>query len=286
MGYNVLAKPQPCDVACERATLGAALTYNACLDELTDALFYDGESRAILAVAKAIREEGKEADTVSVMAYSNEHQCGINPVTLTELFDNADPVSAFSQNVERLRLLAARRRSLSVAYLLESMATNESLDVFDSLTKAQEQLNEIASTAQPKTDDYVIDLSVPYQKPQYILELNGAGCIPQSDIQGVVAGQKQGKTHLFVLFAASMLGCSDLGFKSLVPDANILYVDTEQAEADAANVAIKIHTLMGWPIDRNNDRLRLICLRSKAVKERLPIIVREAKKIQAYGLIH
>ena len=62
MGYNVLAKPQLCNVACERATLGAALTYNACLDELTDALFYDGESRAILAVAKAIREEGKEAE--------------------------------------------------------------------------------------------------------------------------------------------------------------------------------------------------------------------------------
>ena len=284
MGYNVLAKPHLYDVACERGTLGAALTYNVYLDELTDALFYDGESRAILAIAKAIREKGKKADVVSVMAYSNEHQCGINPVTLTELFDNIDPVSAFSQNVERLRLLAARRRSLSVAYLLESMATNESLDVFDSLTKAQEQLNEIASTAQPKTDDYVIDLSVSYQKPQYILGLNGAGCIPQGDIQGVVAGQKQGKTHLFVLLAASMLGCSDFGFKSLVPDANILYVDTEQAEADAANVAIKIHTLIGWPIDRNNDRLRLICLRSKAVKERLPIIVREAKKYKPTAL--
>ena len=94
-GFSPLAKPQLYDVACERATLGAALTYNALLDELADVLFYDGESRAILAVAKAVREEGREADIVSVMAYSTARNSGLNPITLTELFTNADPVSAF-----------------------------------------------------------------------------------------------------------------------------------------------------------------------------------------------
>ena len=285
MGYNVLAKPQLCDVACERATLGAALMYNIYLDELTDALFYDGESRAILAVAKAVREEGREADIVSVMAYSTAHNSGLNPITLTELFTNADPVSAFSQNVERLRLLAARRKAQTVAYLIESMATNESLDVSDTLARAQEQLNEIAEAAQPKMDDYVIDLSVAYPEPHYTLELNGVGSIPCGDIQGVVAKQKQGKTQLCIVLCASLLGCTDFGFKSLVPGARILYADTEQSEANAAKVAVKIHTLMRWPTDESNSRLRVVSLRRKAVKERLPIIVREVRKYKPTTVI-
>ena len=285
MGYNVLAKPQLCDVACERATLGAALTYNACLDELTDALFYDGESRAILAVAKAIREKGKEADIVSVMAYSNEHQCGINPVTLTELFDNADPVSAFSQNVERLRLLTARRKAQGVSYILGEAAVNERLDIGNVLEQAQEKIAEIQQAAQSKTDDYVIDLSVVYQEPHYTLEFNGVGSIPTGDIQGIVARQKQGKTQLCIVLCASLLGCTDFGFKSLVPNARILYIDTEQSEANAAKVAVKIHTLMHWPTNESNSRLRVVALRRKAVKERLPIIVREVRKYRPTAVI-
>lgn len=284
-GFSPLSKPQLFDVACERATLGAALTYNALLDELTDALFYDGESRAILAVAKAVREEGREADIVSVMAYSTAHNSGLNPITLTELFDNADPVSAFAQNVERLRLLAARRKAQGIAYLLDEAATNERLDIADTLAKAQEQLNEIAEAAQPKADDYVIDLSVAYPEPHYTLELNGVGSIPCGDIQGVVAKQKQGKTQLCIVLCASLLGCTDFGFKSLVPGTRILYADTEQSEANAAKVAVKIHTLMRWPTDASNNRLRVVSLRRKAVKERLPIIVREVRKYKPTAVI-
>lgn len=284
MGFNTLAKVPVNDKACERAVLGLALTYNSCLDELTTDLFHDGECKAILAVALALRDADKEADIINVMDYSQRHQCGINPLTLTELISEAAPTAAFGQDVLLLRELAARRKLQNVTYILESAATNKALDVGETLAKVEAQVQEIASTIQPKHDDYVIDLSVSYPKPQYTLELNGVGCISQGDIQGVVAGQKQGKTHLFILLAASMLGCADFGFKSLVPAANILYADTEQAEADAANVATKIHTLMNWPTDRNNDRLRLICLRPKTVKERLPVIISEAKKYKPTAL--
>ena len=285
MGYNVLAKPQLCNVACERATLGAALTYNACLDELTDALFYDGESRAILAVAKAIREEGKEADIVSVMAYSNEHQCGINPVTLTELFDNADPVSAFSQNVERLRLLAARRRSQSVAYLLESMATNESLDVSDTLARAQEQMAEIQQTAQPKTDAYFIDMEHRSPSPDYLLEYDGVKVLPLRNIHGVVARRKMGKSHLNVILMAAVLGCVDFGFKCLVPDASVLFFDTEQDSSDTEELTSKVHTLIGWQTDKNSPRLKVACLRDMLPKDRLPFIVSQTRKFRPVLLV-
>lgn len=280
MGYNVLAKPQLCDVACERAILGAALTYNACLDELTDALFYDGKSRAILAVAKALRGEGKKADIVSVMAYINEHQCGISPISLTELFENAEPVSAFAQNVERLRLLAARRKTQAVACLLDSMATNESMDVSDTLAQAQEQLNEIASSAQPKTDDYFVDITKDYPEPPFLFYKDSVGFMPCSDISAVKAKSKNGKTHFCVILAAALLGgrTFDVGTSELTH--SILWFDTEQAIYNTAKLLRKIYVLAGLPTDRQDSRIKVVYLRPKTPKERMRIITREAKRLR------
>ena len=236
MGYNVLTKPQLCDVVCERATLGAALMYNIYLDELTDALFYDGESRAILAVAKAVREEGREADIVSVMAYSAAHNSGLSPMTLTELFDNADPVSAFAQNVERLRLLAARRKAQGIAYLLDSMTTNESLDVFDTLEKAQEQMAEIQQTAQPKTDDYFVDITKDYLEPPFLFYKDSVGFMPCGDISAVKAKSKNGKSHFCAILAAALLGGRTFDVGTQDDARSVLWCDTEQALYNTAKL--------------------------------------------------
>lgn len=280
MGYNVLAKPQLFDAVCERATLGAALTYNALLDELTDALFYDGESRAILAVAKAVREDGKEVDIVSVMAYSAANNSGLNPVTLTELFDNANPVSAFPQNLERLRLLAARRRSQSVAYLLDSMATNESLDVADTLEKAQEQLNEIASTAHPKTDDYFVDITKHYPEPPFLFFKDSVGFMPCGDISAVKAKSKNGKTHFCAILAAALLGGRTFDVGTQEQTHSILWCDTEQAIYNTAKLLRKIYAQAGLPTDKQDNRIKVVYLRPKSPKERMRIISREAKRLR------
>ena len=280
MGYNVLAKPQLCDVACERATLGAALTYNALLYELTDALFYDGESRAILAVAKAVKDEGKEADIVSVMAYSTAHNSGINPVTLTELFANADPVSAFSQNVQRLRLLAARRRSQTVAYLLGEAATNESLDVSDTLARAQEQIAEIQQTAQPKTDDYFIDITKNYPEPPFLFYKDSVGFMPCGDISAVKAKSKNGKSHFCAILAAALLGGRTFDVGTQDDARSVLWCDTEQALYNTAKLLRKIYVLAGLPTDRQDSRIRVIYLRPKTPQKRMRIISREVKRLR------
>lgn len=280
MGYNVLAKPQLCDMACERATLGAALTYNALLDELTDALFYDGESCAILAVAKAVREEGKEADIVSVTAYSIAHNSGLNPITLTELFTNADPVSAFSQNVERLRLLAARRKAQGIAYLLDSMATNESLDVSDTLARAQEQIAEIQQTAQPKTDDYFVDITKNYSEPPFLFYKDSIGFMPCGDISAVKAKSKNGKSHFCAILAAALLGGRTFDVGTLEQTHSVLWCDTEQAIYNTAKLLRKIYALAGLPTDRQDSRIKVIYLRPKTPKERMRIISREVKRLR------
>lgn len=285
MGYNVLAKPQLCDEFCERDVIAACLMYTNLFDGLTADLFHTPLCHNIFDISTQIIAAGSKPDIVSVTEFSTKHNMGITPQDVISLSDHPTPDLTFSQNVAHLKELAARRKLQMLNYLIGEAATNETLDLSDILAKAQEQLNEITSTAQPKQDDYVIDLSVAYPEPHYTIELNGVGSIPCGDIQGVVAKQKQGKTQLCIVLCASLLGCTDFGFKSLVPGARILYADTEQSEANASKLAVKIHTLMCWPTDESNSRLRVVSLRRKAVKERLPIIVREVRKYKPTAVI-
>ena len=278
MGFNTLAKVPVNDKACERAVLGLALTYNSCLDELTTDLFHDGECKAIFSVALALRDAGKEADIVSVMAYSEKQQCGINPLTLTELMSEAAPAGAFKQDVALLRELAKRRKLQTLNVLLDSAATNKALDVDEAIDKA---INELA-TLQASTikADYFINVGMEIEEPPFLVRQFDVGCNPVGDISAVKAKSKNGKSHFCAILCASVLGCDDFGFTSNFPDASVLLCDTEQAAYNSVKIVRKIHALLGWPTHEPNDRLEALNLRSYAPKERMRIITKEAKRLR------
>lgn len=277
-GFNTLMKQPMNDVACERAVLGLALTYNNYLVELATDLFYDGECKAILTVMQALRDEGTEVDIISVMAYSEKHQCGINPLTLTELISEAAPTGAFKQDVALLRELAKRRRLQTLNFLLDSAATNKALDVDEAIDKA---INELA-TLQASTikTDYFVNIGMEIEEPPFLIRQFDVGCNPVGDISAVKAKSKNGKSHFCAILCASVLGCDDFGFTSNFPDANVLLCDTEQASYNSIKIIRKIHTLLGWPTHTPNDRLKAVNLRSYAPKERMRIITKEVKRLR------
>ena len=278
MGFNTLAKVPVNDKTCERAVLGLALTYNSCLDELNTDLFHNGECKVILAVALTLRDAGKEADIVNVMDYSQRHQCGINPVTLTELMSEAAPTGAFKQDVALLRELAKRRRLQTLNFLLDSAATNKVLDVDEAIDKA---INELA-TLQASTikADYFINVGMEIEEPPFLVRQFDVGCNPVGDISAVKAKSKNGKSHFCAILCASVLGCNDFGFISNFPDASVLLCDTEQAVYNSVKIVRKIHALLGWTTHKPNDRLEALNLRPYAPKERMRIITKEAKRLR------
>ena len=278
MGFNTLMKQPVSDKACERTVLGLALTYNSCLDELTTDLFHDGECKAIFSVAQGLRDEGNGADIVSIMAYSEKHQCGINPVTLTELVNKAAPAGAFKQDVALLCELAKRRRLQTLNFLLDSAATNKALDVDEAIDKA---INELA-TLQASTikADYFINVGMEIEEPPFLVRQFDVGCNPVGDISAVKAKSKNGKSHFCAILCASVLGCDDFGFTSNFPDASVLLCDTEQAAYNSVKIVRKIHALLGWPMHTPNDHLKSLNLRSYAPKERMRIITKEAKRLR------
>ncbi len=125
---------------------------------------------------------------------------------------------------------------------------------------------------------YEIDLARQYDEPRYLLRINGVGTIPRGDIQAVKAKSKNGKSFLCSIIAAGVLGNTDFGMECAEYQQAVLYFDTEQCERNTASLARRVHRLMGWPTDRNNQRFRVYSLRSLPTDERLGLIIGTVKE--------
>ena len=133
-------------------------------------------------------------------------------------------------------------------------------------------------TAKVDKDPFEIDVTTVYPELNYAISINGIGCMPLGDIQGIKAKAKQGKTLTESVFMAAILIGRCLGITSNVTNAKVLFFDTEQHQRSTAKVVERVHKLCGWDVHKNYDNFSAFSLRSMDIKERLPYIL---KKIAA-----
>ncbi len=158
-------------------------------------------------------------------------------------------------------------------------------EIFEALT------NELA-TVQHGTDEagetenaYLIDLAKAYPEPRYTLQLNDVGTLPLGDLAAIKAKSKNGKSYLCSIFMASLLGDERFGLISQMEQPTVIYIDTEQNERNTARVARRVHTLLGWPTNFNNERFVAYSLRSMADEERLPFITLTVEKWKPQAVV-
>ena len=126
---------------------------------------------------------------------------------------------------------------------------------------------------------YLLDPTVNYPEPFYMLEFNG---VPFSTIGGIQAlsGQKKnGKTFVLVQLMAAILDCSgdgrtkeflhglkvpDRTLKHLGHKPKVLYCDTEMEKLNSAKVLRRVHWLCGVDMDAPfpDDRFHILWLRT------------------------
>jgi hypothetical protein len=116
-------------------------------------------------------------------------------------------------------------------------------------------------------EPYHIRIGEEIEMPKYTLTFNGRGFAPKGDIVGLKAQAKSGKSMFCAIIAASVLGCDTFDLDTTDEAATVLYIDTEQAKANAANQARRINALMGWG-NSNNKRFNLYSLREMEIEER------------------
>ncbi len=112
-------------------------------------------------------------------------------------------------------------------------------------------------------EKYRIKAADQYDEPKYTLSQNGQGFAPLGNIMALMAEMKHGKTFVNTSFAAALLKGETgfLGLKGLIPDASVLFFDTEQDLSDGQRIQRRVHYACGWDFNIDNDRFRIFHLR-------------------------
>lgn len=97
--------------------------------------------------------------------------------------------------------------------------------------------------------------------PTWLLRYQGVGFSPLGDIQVVRGMEGNGKSMLLTILMAAVLSGSCGGLTCDIPNARVLFVDTEQNMASTLFVQRRVHHLCGWRGKEANARFRVMMLR-------------------------
>ena len=106
-----------------------------------------------------------------------------------------------------------------------------------------------------------LDVTQDIEETRFLLSYNGVGFSPLGDIQVLKGVEGNGKSFLFTLFMAAVLRGEYCGLECRIPNARVLYVDTEQHRNNVLMVARRIHHILGWRGKEPNERFRVLTLR-------------------------
>lgn len=124
---------------------------------------------------------------------------------------------------------------------------------------------------EPKYKQVQIDLSVEVAEPVPVLKYGEYVIFSRGNISTIGGKAKSRKTFLIVLLTGEYLESCQ---------GNVLIIDTEMAKAHTYKTARRIHRLMDWDTNRNNDRLTVLSLREYAPTERTEIFNEAMKHLR------
>ena len=96
---------------------------------------------------------------------------------------------------------------------------------------------------------------------QYCFDVGGIPTSPKGDIQGNKGQQKNGKTFAEVLFMGAALKGEYLGVKCLIPNAKVLFIDTEQHPRNTRLAFRRVCQIAGINGRERHGRLDMLHLR-------------------------
>lgn len=96
-----------------------------------------------------------------------------------------------------------------------------------------------------------------FERPSYALFKNGIGFAPLGNIMAICAEAKNGKSWLMQQFVLAILKGEFCGLTSELNEPKVLYFDTEQDKYDTKMIQTRVHYVMGWPFEEDNDSFQL-----------------------------
>lgn len=106
-----------------------------------------------------------------------------------------------------------------------------------------------------------LDVTEDIVEPKWLLKHNGIGFSPLGDIQVLRGMEGNGKSFLFTILMAAVLKGEYGTLSCEIPDAKVLYVDTEQHKSNTLRVQRRVHRICGWKGKEANPRFKVMLLR-------------------------
>ena len=106
-----------------------------------------------------------------------------------------------------------------------------------------------------------LDVTMDIAEPTWLLRYQGVGFSPLGDIQIVRGMEGNGKSMLLTILMSAVLTGRCGSLTCDIPNARVLYVDTEQNVASTLFVQRRVHHLCGWHGKEANERFRCLMLR-------------------------
>ena len=122
---------------------------------------------------------------------------------------------------------------------------------------------------------YLLDPTLDYPEPYYMLEFNGVPFSTLGGIQALSGQKKNGKSFVMAQLMAAILGQGSARIAEYLPGLKVpqrtldylghlptvLYVDTEMEKLNSAKVLRRVHWLCGWQMDQPSTRFHVLWLR-------------------------
>ncbi len=162
------------------------------------------------------------------------------------------PLEGESEPSEAVNHDTSAELSLSIKESVGETATSSNVPP---LNNTQEQLDK-EFLAQFELDPTKEDEPI-----QYCFEVGGIPTFPKGDIQGNKGQQKNGKTFAEVLFMGAALKGEYLGVKCLIPNAKVLFIDTEQHPRNTRLAFRRVCQIAGINGKERHERLDMLHLR-------------------------
>lgn len=109
----------------------------------------------------------------------------------------------------------------------------------------------------------ILDFTKPYTPPPFALRINGSPCCAMGDLHVVTGQSGHGKTQLVALLAAAALAgeYNNLQYDLNEEGGSVLYIDTEESEADSVAFKNRVLTMAKMPISEDSDVFHVVRLR-------------------------
>jgi len=213
------------------------------LDELEPDYFYDPRCERVYGALKALADDLKPLDTVSLFQWLKDHgglDLDVHREFVITLADQAPSPENFASYLDTLRDRSTRRAILRDTTELQRIAVNPAVPL-ESVSAIADKLLSLGNFRLPTIELLAAKECDPTAEPpplQTVYSLAGITVCTPGNLTAITAGIKSGKTAVLgAMMAATCTEdpeCDCLGFKSSNPDGlALLYFDFEQSPDDS-----------------------------------------------------